>query len=355
MSVSKVHFFRKIDVFIGALNENVVTKKYFKGSNAYYQDLLTWCIQAKRLIPKGDSIFYVCHDWRVFLTMFLSAFVVLGTLYVIQMFDDIHPKWDWHRLTIHCFSNMCGFPYTYQPKIIASRIYYACCLYGTLIFLIDFGVHYQVFMTNGIYENQLNSVDELITNDFALVGDSLALNHLEKRNIPHKSLQKFNICENLDVCLKRLDSNQRLAVAISLEQAQSSRYASKIYCFRKSDAFLAYSLQILVRKDFPFLEELNKFINAASASGLIEKWQTDNKARCDFKYPTDRFHQMTMDNFVTFFILWISLAIVPCFVFVLENVIFYMTHKQNPTKFSHYLELWIDGDRHFLLDDIRFE
>ena len=114
--------------------------------------------------------------------MFLSTIVVLITLYVIQQFDDIHPKWDWHRLTIHCFANMCGFPYTYRPKTVASRIYYGCCLYGVVIFLIVFDVHYQLFMTNLMYEKQVDSVEEIIAENYTLAGDSLALNHLIKRD-----------------------------------------------------------------------------------------------------------------------------------------------------------------------------
>lgn len=168
-------------MFIGALSENLLTKKDLKGSSAYYQDLLTWCVQTKRLIPKRDSLFYVCHDWRVFLAMFVSTIVVLITLYLIQQFDDIHPKWDWHRLTIHCFANMCGFPYTYRPKIVASRIYYGIGLFGVVIFLIVFGVHYQLFMTDLMYENQVDSIEEIIAKNYTLAGDSLTLDHLNKR------------------------------------------------------------------------------------------------------------------------------------------------------------------------------
>lgn len=147
---------------------------------------MTWCVQIKHLIPKAESIFYVCHDWRVFITMTLSAYVVMAVLYVIQVFDDIHPKWDWHRLMLLCWANMCGFPYTYRPRITASRIYYACCLYGAIVFIIVFAVQYQLFMTNLIYEQQVDSIDEIIKKDFALAGDSLALKQLYKQNEVHE-------------------------------------------------------------------------------------------------------------------------------------------------------------------------
>lgn len=184
----KYFFSRKIDVFIGALSENIVTQKYLRGSSVYYQDLLTWCVQIKHLIPKGESLFYMCHDWRVFLTMSLSAFVAIAVTYVIQQFDDIHPKWDWHRITMLCYVNMCGFPSNYSPNITASRINYGVALFGCLLFVIVFGVHCQLFMTNRIYEKQVNTVDELIANDYSLAGDSVALKHLCEQNEVYKHL-----------------------------------------------------------------------------------------------------------------------------------------------------------------------
>lgn len=154
----------------------------------------------------------------------------------------------------------------------------------------------------------------------------------------HKLLEKFNVCQNLDECLRRLDSNRRLAVAISLEHARNSRLipASEIFCFANSNAILVYSLQILVRKGFPYLKELNTFINAARVSGLIDKWLEDTKIRADFQYKEVEFGRFTMNNFSAFFIIWISTAIVPCFTLFLENVVFHIARKQNSTKISLY-------------------
>lgn len=155
--------------------------------------------------------------------------------------------------------------------------------------------------------------------------------------------------------MRQLDSNRRLAVAISLEHAKRSRLipASEIYCFKNE--ITTYSLQILVKKDFLLLEELNTVINAATASGLIVKWLSNTKVRANYQYQSDEFGNVTMDSFYSFFILWIGIVMVPWFVLLLENIIFYMTHKPNPHKICLYFELFIDGDRHFLLDDIRFE
>lgn len=183
MKKIEIHFiFSKIDVFIGALSENTIIHEYLKGSNAYYQDSLSWCVRAKHLIPKENSIFYVCHDWRVYLTMSLSTIAVLITIYVIQQFDDIHPKWDWHRITILLFANTAGFPYTYRPKNLASRLYYGCGLLGGMLFLIVFGVHYHLFMTNLMHEKQVDSIDEIIAEDYDLAGDSMALKYLHEQN-----------------------------------------------------------------------------------------------------------------------------------------------------------------------------
>lgn len=89
--------FRKIDIFIGGLSENLQTSKSLSASRMYYQDSLTWCVQTKKPIPKWQNIFEVCKDWRVFMVMFIASLVVAAFYYLTQPFENMHPKWDWNR------------------------------------------------------------------------------------------------------------------------------------------------------------------------------------------------------------------------------------------------------------------
>lgn len=81
------------------------------------------------------------------------------------------------------------------------------------------------------------------------------------------------------MCLSQLHQNSKLAVAISREHAYASRLPSQLYCFDKEHIIYNYALTFLVRKDFRYLNELNRFVRAASAGGLIEKWQRSFRTR----------------------------------------------------------------------------
>lgn len=165
---------------------------------------------------------------------------------------------------------------------------------------------------------------------------------------------RFGICENVDVCLKQLATNDYLAVAISLEHARHSRFMpmSEIYCFENTQQIVQHSTHVLVRKDFHLFDELNAFIDAARANGLISKWLDRTKIRPDFRYPDDGDGQITMDNFIGFFGLWFCLLFIPSTIFLIEKCSFHWAHKPNPTKVSILLEMYIDADRHFLLNNI---
>ena len=70
-----------------------------------------------------------------------------------------------------------------------------------------------------------------------------------------------------------------MAVAISREHVRNSRLKLDTYCFKKLEDIYHYELKFLVRKDFPYLNELNEFIRMAGATGLIEKWHSDGRIR----------------------------------------------------------------------------
>lgn len=170
-------------------------------------------------------------------------------------------------------------------------------------------------------------------------------------------MKKFRACEDLDICLKQLYSNRHLAVAASLKHAQNSRLipASEIYCFEDLEKITEYPVQILVRKDFPFFDEFNTFINIAKANGLISKWLTETRVRPDYEFQEVHYDDFSIDNFGGFFVFWLTLFIVPMLVCVAETLIFRGAQKINPRKIFILLEMVIDGNRYFLLNDVRFE
>ena len=115
--------------------------------------------------------------------MLITAFVVISTGYVIQLFEEEHPiKWDWHRITTVGFANSSGMSYPYEPKIAANRIFYGCCLFAGLIYSTVIGTYFLPLMVFPVYEDQIGSIEEIMTNGYKFVGDESAWKQLKTLN-----------------------------------------------------------------------------------------------------------------------------------------------------------------------------
>lgn len=92
--------------------------------------------------------------------------------------------------------------------------------------------------------------------------------------------KKFQVVEHPYIFLNKLEWNNKLAVAVSTElsfsrvKTENSQifHQMDFYCFDQPNIIYKYSLKMLTRKSFPYLNELNDFIQRASDGGLIVKW-----------------------------------------------------------------------------------
>lgn len=109
------------------------------------------------------------------------SFTAIITSYFMYQFEDLHPKWDWHRITLGCLRCSCSFPCESKPKNISHRIYFTSFLFGSMLFGIYLVSVMMKLMTNPLYENQVNSVETIIDGSFDLAGDIFVLEHLTKQ------------------------------------------------------------------------------------------------------------------------------------------------------------------------------
>lgn len=163
-------------------------------------------------------------------------------------------------------------------------------------------------------------------------------------------LKSFKLQKNLDGYLVKLKKNPKLAVAISREHANNIKSNDKLafYCFGKSEYIHEYAIKFLVRKDFCYLNELNRFIAMASAGGLIDKFRKDIIQLNNTYTPKPKFNQITFGHLVGAFFIWIILIILICCFFLIEKITFYEVKKRNPSQFWLIFQMIIDSDRHFL-------
>lgn len=173
--------FRKIDIFIGALSENLITREHLIASRAYYYDSLTWCVQKRQSIPKWRNIFYYCQDPLVYWMYTVVVVAILSVTYYLQKCER-RKKWDWHRLTVEGFCGSVGFPCTWNPENISNRVVTIFVLFAVLILNVVFNVGISLSILTPIMNPQIRSIQEIIDGNFKLMGDQSAMQKIIHRN-----------------------------------------------------------------------------------------------------------------------------------------------------------------------------
>lgn len=163
------------------------------------------------------------------------------------------------------------------------------------------------------------------------------------------------MCPNVDDCLNRLYQSHRLAVAVSREHAKSNErlLPSQLDCFDNSEIIHEYELTFLVRDNFKFLANLNKFIQMARSGGLIEKWRRDNQHQM-YK-PTKLIRtQLKVNNFHGIFLLWTLFFAFQTLTLFGELFVYKKANATNASRIWVMVERAIDSNRYYLLDNKTF-
>lgn len=172
--------FSDVDIFIGALEENLIKKENLIASYSYYHDHLTWCVQKRQRIPLWKNVFHICSDPVVILIFTVQTIMVISLAYFLQQFER-HPKWDWNRLVFNGACCYCGFPCAYRPENNANRILYLFFLFGCQIFLIVLGAGLIFLINQPVLNPQIESIEEIIYGNFKLLGDEYAFTKISQK------------------------------------------------------------------------------------------------------------------------------------------------------------------------------
>lgn len=167
-------------------------------------------------------------------------------------------------------------------------------------------------------------------------------------------LENFQVCDDIHLCLDKLEQNQKLAVAVREHDLNSHLQLSSQFGFVKAKTIYDYPLTFFVQRNFSHFKELNRFIQMASANGLIEKWRVDSQIRQRYIGNENGYRNLTMKHVGGFSIIWCIILILDCFVLLLERCIHKKVRGPNPSQFWIIGEMIIDADRHFWLENKRF-
>lgn len=164
-------------------------------------------------------------------------------------------------------------------------------------------------------------------------------------------IKSFKVCGNLDHCLSQLNENSKLAVAVSVAHAHNSPSISpsQIYCYDGLEIIHDYNLKFLIRNDFPYLMELNAFIQKISEGGVIKKWCSNNSIRTSYEHAKPN-KQIVLKHLHGVLIVLVALETWAFSIFVFEKYVAGKMQASNPNRFWIIMDMIIDGDRHFLLE-----
>lgn len=86
--------------------------------------------------------------------------------------------------------------------------------------------------------------------------------------------KNFEICYYTDECLKRLEYDEKLAVAVSRLHAENTPAISRseMFCFPRSRNIYSYSIAMPIKLDYHMLPVINYNIRQLFEFGLTERW-----------------------------------------------------------------------------------
>lgn len=168
-------------------------------------------------------------------------------------------------------------------------------------------------------------------------------------------LHRFEITNNQNPYLRQLEWNSKISVATSLERVHKLQIDSelKLYCFNHPNNIYEYSLKILMKRNFPLVNELNRFIQFACNGGLTVKWLKGNQyTTASEKPPIFSFSEANLNSLIFGGIIFSTVLILSLIVFAIENITHRNVQGNKFQTFWRLLQMLIDPYRYFLLEDL---
>lgn len=163
------------------LDEKFVASRRLVGTRAYFQSSLTWCVQKKKQIPVYQLLFHICTDPIVYVVAILSSSITLCLAYFMQQFER-RLKLDYFDTILNGLCVFVGFACPYKPENNAHRLAFVFVIFGGIIFVSTSTTLVVKLFTSPIYHPQIETIKEILNNNFNLAGSQFALYQLEKQN-----------------------------------------------------------------------------------------------------------------------------------------------------------------------------
>lgn len=152
----------------------------FSSSVPYYRDDITWCVSRAKPIPVFFNIWQLLRK-EIWILLFALGYVHGSVIYILMKHDKNYNclRRDFHyTVLLVSLPAIIGYNQAYQPKASFIRIIYISMLLFGIIQLATFNSYLLKVLTFPIHHVQITTVNEIIENNYELVGGKLSLHRL---------------------------------------------------------------------------------------------------------------------------------------------------------------------------------
>lgn len=177
--IESINFFFELngtyDLIVGGILSHPLDSEKFFASAPYLQDDMTWCVERSQNLVGKNIFFNVTSTETYIFGGVLFIFSILGVNF-LPTFGKKPP--DLIHTAILAVQTLIAFPSPHNPKKASIRLFFAIFLIPPFWLNQIYSAYFFTYISRVIYNKQINTFDEVATNNFRLAGDGSVLDYL---------------------------------------------------------------------------------------------------------------------------------------------------------------------------------
>lgn len=142
---------------------------------------MTWCVSRAKTLPRWKNFYCIVQDTETYIIGITLLVLTLFGVYFLITFEK-KPR-DIFYCMILTVQTLVAFTSTFNPKGSLLRFHYAQFLIIPFWLTQIVNATLVSFISRVIYEDQINSFDDITSNGHHLAGEPHALGYLSNKNV----------------------------------------------------------------------------------------------------------------------------------------------------------------------------
>lgn len=127
------------------------------------------------------NVFFIPNDLFVYIIGAIAFILVVFGAYLLTTFED--RPYDLIRSTFMTIQVVLGLSTVFEPKIWMIRLLFTKFMFIGFWIVQIFNAYWITFVSRVLHEKQIDTIDELIRENFHLAGNEYILNQLKNGNV----------------------------------------------------------------------------------------------------------------------------------------------------------------------------